>query len=81
MRADLLARRIGSRLREAGTHAGGLGVGHAAEPSAYDAVVLGSAVYMGWWPGFSSCATGTAGAVDRHPAQITGRRFRVGLQS
>lgn len=44
-----IAQRIGARLRAAGAHADVLEVAYDPEPGAYDAVVLGSAVYMGAW--------------------------------
>lgn len=46
-----IAQRIGDRLRLAGLQAEVFEVSERPDPAAYDAVVLGSAVYMGSWRG------------------------------
>jgi menaquinone-dependent protoporphyrinogen oxidase len=44
-----IASRLAARLRANGITAAALEVGHVSDPSAYDAVIIGSAVYAGHW--------------------------------
>jgi menaquinone-dependent protoporphyrinogen oxidase len=44
-----IAERIGESLRRRGLQVDVISVDHAGDPSSYDAVVLGSAVYVGAW--------------------------------